>query len=168
MASVRLTLVLIVLAAIAALAQTPAQTIPQDCPVTRVDSQRFSPSAEYLRPEAWGDTGNWYGTSKLWTRPPLNGHWRTTQQFLPKAVFRDKLFWWREGYDPHHELKPSLIVTAKQLDGTGQVKLDNATNAVRAGVPAMLVLIDVPTEGCWQVTANYADASLSYVVWVGP
>jgi len=160
------------IAATVAFVQSPAASgIPENCLVTRVESQRFSPREAYRT--AWGDTDDWYGTSKLWTRLRVEGKWPTTQKWLPKAVFRDKLFWWREGYNarysPYRERKPNLIVTAKKLDGTGQMlTLDNATNAIRAGISAMLVLIDVPTEGCWQVTAKYEDANLSYIVWVGP
>jgi hypothetical protein len=28
--------------------------------------------------------------------------------------------------------------------------------------------IDIPEEGCWNVTAHYFGDSLNYVVWVGP
>jgi hypothetical protein len=88
---------------------------------------------------------------------------------MPKAVFRDKLFWWREGYDPYSESKPSLKVTAERLDGNRQkFDIGDATNAIRAHSSAMLVLIDVPTAGCWKITGRYADSELSYIVWVGP
>jgi hypothetical protein len=30
----------------------------------------------------------------------------------------------------------------------------------------MLVGIEIPTAGCWQITGQYRDASLSYVVRV--
>ena len=33
--------------------------------------------------------------------------------------------------------------------------------------PAMLVGVDFPTTGCWEITGRYADAELSFVVWVG-
>jgi hypothetical protein len=32
----------------------------------------------------------------------------------------------------------------------------------------MLVGIDLPTLGCWKITGKYADAELSFVVWVAP
>jgi len=31
----------------------------------------------------------------------------------------------------------------------------------------MLVGVGVPTTGCWEITANYKRATLSYIVWVG-
>jgi hypothetical protein len=132
----------------------------------------FSPPQSYRKAEAWGDSHDWYGTSKLWTSLPPNGHWRTMQRWMPKAVFREKLFWWREGYDPYSEPRPNLMVTAERLDGGRQdFDVGHATNAIRADSPdslAMLVLIDVPIVGYWKITGAYADAVLSYIVWVGP
>jgi hypothetical protein len=32
----------------------------------------------------------------------------------------------------------------------------------------MLVGVEFPFAGCWQVTANYRDASLTYVLWLKP
>jgi hypothetical protein len=165
----RITIVIAWIGVCTALGQTMERQIPDSCPVTKPTSARFTPPESYRRPEAWGDSGTWYGTSRLWTSLPPDGHWRTTNRFLPTSVFREKLFWWREGYDPRREPKPKLIVTAEQLDGTHEkLELDNATNAIRADVPAMLVLIDVPTAGCWKITGRYADSELTYVVWVGP
>jgi hypothetical protein len=30
----------------------------------------------------------------------------------------------------------------------------------------MLVGVDFPSPGCWQLTGRYRDAVLSYVVWI--
>jgi hypothetical protein len=30
----------------------------------------------------------------------------------------------------------------------------------------MLVGVEIPEPGCWRVTADYRNASLSYVVWI--
>jgi hypothetical protein len=32
--------------------------------------------------------------------------------------------------------------------------------------PFMVVGINLPTLGCWKITARYQDAQVSYVVWV--
>jgi hypothetical protein len=32
----------------------------------------------------------------------------------------------------------------------------------------MLVGVDIPTLGCWEIRGRYAEAELSFVVWVGP
>ena len=42
-----------------------------------------------------------------------------------------------------------------------------ATNAARDDFgEAMLVGVEIPSPGCWQITASYGDAILSYVVSV--
>lgn len=168
MSILRVIMAIAFVGACSAFGQTVERQIPDSCPVT-LASTPFTPPDSYRRPEAWGNSAVWYGTSKLWTHLPAGGHWRTTPRFLPAAVFREKLFWWREGYDPRREPRPKLIVTAEQLDRAGtRFRVDNATNAIRADVPAMLVLIDVPRAGCWKITGRYAETELSYVVWVGP
>ena len=42
----------------------------------------------------------------------------------------------------------------------------HVTAADSLGGEAMLVGIEFPTAGCWQLTAEYRDAVLSYVVWI--
>jgi len=32
----------------------------------------------------------------------------------------------------------------------------------------MLVGVDIPTIGCWEITGRYAGHTLSFVVWVAP
>ena len=169
MSVLRIAIVIACVGACTAFCQTMQPQIPDSCPVTKPTTARFVPPEPYRRPAAWGHSAIWYGTSRLWTSLPAEGHWRTTERFLPTSVFRGKLFWWREGFEARREPKPKLIVTAEQLDGNhGRVEIDNATNAIRANIPAMLVLIDVPTAGCWKITGRYADAELTYVVLVGP
>ena len=55
----------------------------------------------------------------------------------------------------------------RQLDGPGRFTSPaHGTNAGADFGSAMLMGIDVPTAGCWQITATYRKASLSYVAWV--
>lgn len=49
------------------------------------------------------------------------------------------------------------------------LKVSKATNAFAADIQStMLVGVDFPTLGCWEITGIYADAKLSFVVWVAP
>ena len=59
-------------------------------------------------------------------------------------------------------------MVATRLDGPGKVTSDHATYAAAGslGGEAMLSGIEFPTPGCWQLTARYGDAVLSYVVWI--
>jgi hypothetical protein len=155
------------IAAATAVAQIRQPSALDNCPVTTADQASFTPPESYRRPEAWGNSMRWYGTSLLWTKLPPDGRWQTTQDFLPKTVFREKLFWWREGYDPRTEPVPKLTVTAERLDSPRRkFNVGGVTNAIRADIPAMLVLIELPSPGCWRITGKYAESQLSYVVWL--
>jgi hypothetical protein len=63
-----------------------------------------------------------------------------------------------------------LVMTGQRLDGKAPlVKVLKATNASAADIgDAMLVSVDFPTLGCWQITGKYKGAELSFVVWLAP
>jgi hypothetical protein len=45
---------------------------------------------------------------------------------------------------------------------------DKATNAYAADIDsAMMVGVDIPSLGCWEISGRYADAELNFVVCVG-
>jgi hypothetical protein len=78
-----------------------------------------------------------------------------------------KTFWWSADFDVNHEPQPAISVTGRQLDGPGRfASPGHGTNAGADFGSAMLMGIDVPRAGCWQITATYRQASLSYVAWV--
>jgi hypothetical protein len=79
-----------------------------------------------------------------------------------------KTFWWSADFDVNHELQPAISVTGRQLDGPGRFSSPApGTNAQADFGSAMLTGVEIPRIGCWQITATYRGASLSYVVWVG-
>jgi hypothetical protein len=90
---------------------------------------------------------------------------------LPSASdgsITQKTFWWSADFDVNHEPQPAITVTGRRLDGPGRFVVPApGTNAQADFGSAMLQGIDIPTTGCWRVTATYRRASLSYVVWVG-
>ena len=89
----------------------------------------------------------------------------------PKHAYRDKLFWWRQGYSGRTEPRPELAVTGRRLDGAAPpAKVSGATNARHAdfGGWAMLVMVEFPTDGCWELTGEYKGQTLSFVTKVGP
>jgi hypothetical protein len=45
---------------------------------------------------------------------------------------------------------------------------EQATNASADFGTAMLTGVVVPEIGCWKITGKYAQAELSFVVWVAP
>jgi hypothetical protein len=42
----------------------------------------------------------------------------------------------------------------------------NVTNAIMGEEVAMLTMLELPERGCWEITGNYKDAYLSFVVWL--
>ncbi len=151
----------------AATATTPDN--PSDsCPVTKPPSPAFIPPAPYPSQPSSGTF--WFGTEKLWTLLPADGTWRLLHS---DKGFGQKLFWWREGYDWTVEPQPKLIVTAKRLDTSAP-----AVSAPRASTSNgyrredwksfMVVGVDVPTPGCWQITGRYDSDELRFVVRVAP
>jgi hypothetical protein len=64
---------------------------------------------------------------------------------------------------------PKLFASAKRLDREAPLVLaDSATNAFLGESSAMLTGIDIPTAGCWEVTAQYRGDVFSFVVSVQP
>jgi hypothetical protein len=139
---------------------------PANCPVTVPQNPLFVPPSPY---ESLGFEGEfWYGSNSLWTAVRQNGIWEA----LPNNPegHTQKVFWWRDGYAWTEEPEPDLIVTGVRLDAPAPpLKASKATNAYASDIgSAMLVGVDLPTLGCWKITGKYADAEVSFLVWVAP
>ena len=139
---------------------------PASCPITQPQDVAFIPPAPY---DSLGfDEEFWYGSSSLWTAVRQNGIWEALPH-NPQG-YTQKVFWWREGYVWDEEPEPALIVSGERLDTSAPPLIaSKATNAYAGDIgSAMLVGVDLPTLGCWKITGKYADAELSFVVWVAP
>jgi hypothetical protein len=113
----------------------------------------------------------WIGNENLWTNIPSDGVWNGLGHYAPgDSRFRQKLFWWHQGYDSRFENPPELKVTGARLDGPAPpFEMDEHANAGWKNDrdhPFMVVGVFIPTVGCWKVTGNYKGEELSYVVWV--
>jgi hypothetical protein len=108
---------------------------------------------------------DWYGSARLWTMLHRDGEvwgpWVRLDDGLPM-----KTFWWSADWVPQDELEPAVTVVGRRLDAPGTFTFGPGTNAAADFGAAMLVGIDLPAYGCWQISARYRDASLSYVVSV--
>jgi hypothetical protein len=145
--------------------------IPGVCPVTKPPAQPFVPPAPYWTQH--DPDGFWYGTESLWALLPVQGTWKMRNNVLEgKGGYRTKLTYWRRGFDWRAELEPELIVIAKRLDREAPpVAAATPARAVFVTGPrpaAMMTVIDIPTTGCWRLTAQYRDQKLSFVVLVQP
>jgi hypothetical protein len=137
------------------------------CPITQAPDPAFEPPAPYPAKAPYAGEF-WYGTPALWTMLGDEGTW----QQLPHtdAGYTQKVFWWRQGYDWRAEPEPELTVTGRRLDGSAPpLSASRATNAYHPDFSsAMLVGVDVPTLGCWEITGHIDGQALSFVVWVAP
>ncbi len=144
----------------------PPHHAPINCPVTTPPDPLFTPPAPY--PQTPPGEYFWYGDASLWVALPQNGVWAE----LPHNPdgYTQKVFWWREGYIWTEEPEPDLTVFGQRLDEPAPpLKASRATNAFAEDIQsAMLVGVDIPTPGCWEITGRYRDAELSFVVWVEP
>ena len=99
---------------------------------------------------------------------PENGVWAALPH-NPEG-YTQKLFWWRDGYSWTEEPEPQLTVTGRRLDAPAPpLIVSEATNAYAPDIQsAMLVGVDFPTLGCWEISGRYGDSELSFVVFVAP
>ena len=135
--------------------------VPETCPVTKPLEAPFVPPPPY--PANWGNR-SWFGTDHLWTTLPVDGTWKGLG-----PTFVQKLFLWRQGYDPHAEPNPKVTVTLKRLDTSASTLLvaDRASNGwVERDQPFMVIGINFPGFGCWEINEQYQDDGLSFVVWI--
>lgn len=149
--------------ALLALQQTGAAAegttqVPDSCPVTRSTPEtRFTPSLPAHAP-ASGETMFWYGSDSLYTSLFSDGRSRGA---------RHRSFWYRKNADWLNEDPYQLVVTAKQFNAAGPLlTFPRVTNAIMGKEVAMLLMLELPKPGCWQVTANYKDDYVSFVTWV--
>lgn len=152
--------------------QSVAATLPNNpaatCPITDPPNPPFTPPAPYPATPPSNYAGAfWYGTRELWTMLAADGVWSA----LPQSAngYTQKIAWWRQGYNPKLEPAPKLMITGKRLDTPAPPLLaSNATNASGGFGDAMMVGIEIPTLGCWEITGQYNGYILSFVVWVAP
>ncbi len=152
---------------------------PQGCPVTQPQDPPFKPpdadpaQGEGLPGPAASSLGSfegyfWYGSEALWTQLRRDGMWSE----LPHndRGYTQKIFFSRQGYDWRQEPQPALTVSGRRLDVAGPAFEElQATNGYHPDVgPFMLVGVDIPTAGCWQITGHYQGHDLSFVVWLAP
>jgi len=145
---------------------SPSDEIPSSCPVTNPLEYPFVPPPPYPSARRFS-----IGTPKLWTNTTADGIWSGLPHYTPDDPrFRQKLFWWSEGYDFRTENPPHLTVTGERLDVPDSFITTDEN--VHAGWTNdrdhafMVVGIFIPTVGCWKIKGRYNGAELSYVVWV--
>lgn len=141
-------------------------SIPASCPVTTSTPQtRFTPPPPVKALEAHRGRF-WYGSDALYTQLSSDGRWRGIKS---ATGTRDKSFWFRKDAEWLEERPYQFMLTAKRLESDEAAIMltgSDVTNAIMGKTVAMLTMLELPERGCWEVTGNYKDAYLSFVVWV--
>ncbi len=137
------------------------------CPTTRPADPPFEPPLPYPPQAPWAGEF-WHGTAELWTALPESGIW-SGLPFGPGG-YTQKLFWWRPGYEASQEPEPALEVAGRRLGDSRQAfTAGPATNASAEDIQtAMLVGIEIPAAGCWEITGRYQNSEVIFVVLVEP
>lgn len=128
-----------------------------ECPVTTPPASAFTPPEPWPATPPAGDVV-WYGTDDLWTVLSIDGH-------TPR-----KSVWWSAAFPGGGvEPEPEIAVVYERLDDPGddEAVVDlgpKGTNANTAEDGWFMIAGGEPeTPGCWQATATYKDATLTYV-----
>ena len=138
---------------------------PATCDVTRPDPVFIAPKP-FPRTPPDRYQSDWYGSEHLWAMLGHDGEvWEGWVAAEPPGL-PQKTFWWSVDWKSGEEPEPTIIVTGRRLDGPGSFTFGPGTNASADFGTAMLVGIDIPSYGCWELTARYRLATLSYVVSV--
>jgi hypothetical protein len=138
--------------------------IPASCPVTRATPEnRFTPPPP-ARPSDQHSERFWYGSDSLYTELFSDGRWRGIKS---PTGSRDKSFWYRKDAQWLNENPYELKVTYRQLSAAEPMfTASGVTNAILRKQVAMLLMLELPTRGCWEVTGSYKNAHVSFVTWV--
>jgi hypothetical protein len=143
---------------IAILFGTAVASATDRCEPTQPRVPAFAPPPPYSAAPL-GTDAFLLGTADLWVgvaKSPWHG-------------LRHKLFWWRPGYDGTQERRPSLTMTIRAVpSGVTSSVYRVATNAHFGGEWAMLMLIDFPAPGCWEVQGRYEGRSVTFVASIEP
>jgi hypothetical protein len=145
-----------------------ALAVPDTCSVTKPADQPFVPPTPHSVKPPRGEF--WFGTDRLWTRLPETGAWIGLGHYTPDdPTFRQKLFFWRQGYDAHAETQTKLILSGRRIDAVAPpLQTDGPSTGSRKGDDQFLMTgINFPTIGCWEITGRYGSDELTFVVWVG-
>jgi hypothetical protein len=145
-------------------AADPVIGAPENCPVTRPADSRFVPPS----PHPAREPGRfWLGTDALWTSLDEDGIWKG---IASAQGTRNKFWWWRKGWKWDDDLGaqgPGLVVTGRRIDGEAPpARVSPVTNGKLSTGWAMLVMLELPTSGCWEIVGNYRSESVSMIVWL--
>jgi hypothetical protein len=149
--------------------QQETLAVPETCSVTKPGTtQPFVPPAPYAAKPSLGQF--WFGTDRLWTALPETGAWIGLPHYTHgDPTFRQKLPFWRQGYNAHAKTQVRLTVSGRRIDATAPpLQTDGPGRpSWTAGDQFLMTGINFPTTGCWEITGRYESDEVTFVVWVG-
>jgi hypothetical protein len=152
------------LATLASVRGLVATNAADTCTVTTAPEPAFIPPVGYA--PAASEDAFWYGSNSLWTII-VPHKWRAGGNDGAKLVY------WREGYNWREDHgSPYLFVVAHRIDTNAPLVWSDGASGVRLsnddtpGGMSMMTGIDIPTPGCWEISAHYQTQTLTYTVLV--
>ena len=130
-----------------------------ECPVSTVSADTAVKDWEVTAKYAW------YGSEDLAAWIPKHGHWNGMGL---QQNYRNKFWWWQKDFDTRKGGKPALTVSANRLDAYAEpVFIDDATAGYNVTLNAILVFMEFPALGCWEVIGDYQGQQLKIILKVG-
>ncbi len=108
--------------------------------------------------------GAWYGSDALAVLIRTDGKW---MGMGAEHNYRDKQWWWSEDYDSRTEQNLGLVVTGRRLGNQSSVAdISQATAGSRDDWrgPVMLVGVEFPSTGCWEIRGEYRGQVVTFIV----
>jgi hypothetical protein len=139
---------------------------PASCPVTRPPRPAFVPPPPYNVDKL--GSGFWYGSDKLWIALPADGVWELGHYTPTTPEFRQKMLWFRKGFNAHQERRAPLVITGMRIDSSASpLKVDGPSSSWQSPERHFMVVgLNIPTTDCWKITGRYGEHELSFVVWI--
>ena len=141
---------------------TPLLAAGEACPVTVPPDPGFTPPSDWMPDPRSDYDAIWYGDERLWTMLDPHGAPWGKRGFL-------KHFFFSTAFDPIEEPEPALGLVLRRLDGDDVVEYPGPiSHGIRPHGELHEFMIGGAkmTPGCWEITATYRDATLSFVALV--
>lgn len=91
------------------------------------------------------------------------GHYTSSDR-----TFRQKVAFWRQGFDSHAATEAKLRVGGRRTDTLAPpLQIDGpGAPSWTANAQFFMTGINFPTTGCREITARYKDVALTFGVWI--
>jgi hypothetical protein len=141
---------------------SPTAATRETCAITIPPQPGFVPPADWMADPRPDYNSVWYGDAELWTMLDPEGVVWGERGFA-------KHFWFSTAFDPIEEPEPAIALTLLRLGGDEVVEQPGpATHGIRwpGELHQFMITGGTLTPGCWEITATYREAELSFIALV--